>query len=401
MSKLAATIVSSRRIISGAVYAALLGLTLPTPSTVLAGTADPELRRSEHLDVRRLGKVSDDERSVLRVEWRAAATGADEARTVEDMLQSLRRMQGTISEIGRLIRDVPAAKPAVEATVVEPPESGLSDKTLALAGSAAVGLLAIWLTRRREFATNPDSTAPTATVEAMPTEAEPSPKNIDAAVCGQGDESGPEQAGASAAPHANDAPPVEFSLEEADPEAIARANARLQKLQNKRTARASDSPQESSVEPALQLAEIMLSLGLDEGAAQTLVEYTEAHPRQAVHHWLKLLDIYRNSGHQEDFRETAEKLRQNFNIQAADWVKANEEDVPTLENYSRLSEHVQQTWTQPEACIAYLRNLLEDNREGARAGFPRPVAEEILLLADILKETSGVSQTAGVQRSTT
>jgi hypothetical protein len=386
MSKLAATIVSSRRIISGAVYAALLGLTLPTPSTVLAGTADPELRRSEHLDVRRLGTVSDDERSVLRVEWRAAATGADEARTVEDMLESLRRMQGTIGEIGRLIRDVPAAKTAVEATAVEPPESGLSDKTLALAGSAAVGLLAIWLTRRREFAPNAAAAAaPVADVEAMPAEAVP--------------------AEPAAPPLATDAPPdtppVEFSLEEADPEAIARANARLQKLQDKRSARASGSPQESNVEPALQLAEIMLSLGLEEGAAQTLVEYTETHPRQAVHHWLKLLDIYRNSGHQEDFRETAEKLRQNFNIQAADWVKANEEDVPTLENYSRLSEHVQQTWMQPEACIAYLRNLLEDNREGARAGFPRPVAEEILLLADILKETSGVSQTAGVQRSTT
>jgi hypothetical protein len=381
MSKLAAIIVSSRRIKRGAVSAALLWLALLVPAGSPAAAADPALRPSEQLDIRRLGKVSDDERSVLRVEWRAAVTGAEEARAVEDMLDSLRRMQGTMGEISRLIRTIPAQTPAVEPAAVEPPESGLSDKTLALAGSAVVGLLAIWLTRRREPAPDAAATAaPVAGVEAVPAAAALAVPSVPPL--------------ATDAPP--DAPPVEFSLEEADPEAIARANARLQKLQDKRSARASGSSQESNVEPALQLAEIMLSLGLEEGAAQTLVEYTETHPRQALHHWLKLLDIYHDSGHQEDFREAAEKLRRNFNIQAADWAKTSEEDAPTLENYSRLSEHVQQTWMQPEVCVAYLRNLLEDNREGARAGFPRPVAEEILLLIDVLKETSGAGQTAGV-----
>ena len=42
----------------------------------------------------------------------------------------------------------------------------------------------------------------------------------------------------------------------------------------------------------------------------------------------------------------------------------------------------------------YLRHLIEDNRDGARAGFPQSVAEEILLLVEILKETSGADQGA-------
>jgi hypothetical protein len=34
--------------------------------------------------------------------------------------------------------------------------------------------------------------------------------------------------------------------------------------------------------------------------------------------------------------------------------------------------------------------MLHDNRDGQRVGFPQEVAEEILLLIDILKETSGL-----------
>jgi hypothetical protein len=53
---------------------------------------------------------------------------------------------------------------------------------------------------------------------------------------------------------------------------------------------------------------------------------------------------------------------------------------------------VQSIWDQPEECITYLRHLIEDNRDGARAGFPQSVAEEILMLVEVLKETSGSTQ---------
>lgn len=395
-------------------------------TAVLAAPPDPGLQRSEQIDMRRLGKVSDDERSVLRVEWRSAVTGAEEMQAVQEMLDSLRRMQGTIGEISRMIRSIPARQATVETVTAEPTESRFDDKTLALAGSAVVGLLAIWWSRRRESAApsgaaaaaslEPQQPVAAKAVETLPTLApqpaiaatpagEPpagadgqarAPVPIDAMIPEHAKTPVPEQEGSSVPPQPADIPPIEFSLEDADPEAIARANARVQKMQAKRSAKASVAGPESNVEPTLELAEIMLSLGLEEGAAETLVEYTEANPRQALHHWLKLLDIYRHGGHIEDFKETAEKLRRNFNIQAEDWAKGSQTEAPTLESFPRLSEHVQNAWMRPEECIGYLRNLLEDNREGARAGFPRPVAEEILLLIEILQETSGVAQTAGV-----
>jgi hypothetical protein len=146
------------------------------------------------------------------------------------------------------------------------------------------------------------------------------------------------------------------------------------------------------VEPTLQLAEIMLSMGLEQGAAQALVEYTEANPRHAVYHMLKLLGIYRKRGLHEEFTATAEKLRKNFNIQAEDWGASGRDELSTLENFSRVAEHIQSIWTKPEECIPYLRHLLEDNRDGARAGFPQSVAEEILLLVEILKSAQGANQ---------
>ena len=70
--------------------------------------------------------------------------------------------------------------------------------------------------------------------------------------------------------------------------------------------------------------------------------------------------------------------------------------MPTLENFSRVAEHVQEIWPRQDECIDYLARLLEDNRDGERAGFPQAVAEEILLLIDILKVLrSGDGHAAG------
>jgi hypothetical protein len=186
---------------------------------------------------------------------------------------------------------------------------------------------------------------------------------------------------------------IDFVLEEADPATVvAETPPRARSLAE--TATATGEAEKKDLEPTLQLAEIMLSMGLEQGAAQTLVEYTEANPRDAIYHMLKLLGIYRKRGLHQEFQETAEKLRKNFNIQAEDWSASGSGEPPTLEKFSRVSQHVQSIWGQPEECISYLRHLIEDNRDGARAGFPQSVAEEILLLVEILKETSGADQGA-------
>jgi len=412
-----------------------------------SAVADPGLRPSEQLDLRRLGKVSETERSVLRVEWRAATTGADEARAVQQMLDSLRRMEDTVSGIGRLLRAIPA-QTAVATPAAPEPES--DSKGLALAAGVAVLAIFFWLRRRGGSMPAAEQAGPAPAPDVLPTpedgelpganadvpmtapelpaasDVPPEPPTaMPDAQNGEGDRPVPPAAtrvaaiapaSAAPAPAAEattappqalaggdavrpaapkaDIPPIEFTLEEADPESVARENERVLKLQAASHASAPATHEESHVEPTLELAEIMLSMGLEQSAAQALVEFSEANPRQALYHWLKLLDIYRNSGHRKDFKETAEKLRQHFNIQAEDWTRTRDGTAPTLEDFPRIATHVQEAWAKPEECTAYLRHLLEDNREGSRAGFPQPVAEEILLLIEILNAESDSAQVA-------
>jgi hypothetical protein len=396
-----------------------------------AAIPEPTLRRSEQLDVRRIGKVSEDERSVLRIEWRVGLTGVDEARSVQEMLDNLRRIEQSMSAISILVRNMPAARQAAAPVAPEPAET--SDGTrLLVANIAAACLVALWWFRRRkpgepgaEGAGTPGG-APSRNASRDPAPVPKSqPSSFAQAMQGldttqriephsPAEEAGndfPRSSGQAspepaAAPLADAGAParlqaaagsavIDFSLEAADPASLAREEARRPAPASAAPAPAAKSPQEDDLEPTLQLAEIMLSMGLEQGAAQALVEYTEANPRDALYHWLKLLGIYRKRGLNKEFAETAEKLRQNFNIQAEFSAKTETGEAPTLEKFSRVAQHVQEIWQRPHECTEYLRRLLEDNRDGARAGFPQSVAEEIILLIEILKISSGDGQAAG------
>lgn len=444
MSKSAADIASSCRLHIGGCRGVLAILVL-LPAAVLAANPDPTLRRSDQVDVRRLGKVSEDERSVLRIEWRAGLAGVEETRSVDEMLDKLRRLETGISEVSRLVRNMPVQKPGAAATApvaAEAPDTAGYDLRLMAANIAALVLVTLWWFRRRKPATRPEAAPASASKKLSPAPALPvtsaltitptaeAPLDTPAVVAQEpvavtaarpsdeapGSETGPAGKAPVAAPDrgalataqpvatASSAPPqaeptesvparqttvIDFSLEEADPETVARENKKLQAPRPINAPKAPKAPEpapKTDVEPTLQLAEIMLSMGLEQGAAQALIEYTEANPRHAVYHWLKLLGIYRKRGLQKEFAETAEKLRRHFNIQAEEWGKPAAGEAPMLEKFSRVSEHVQKIWSQPEECISYLRHLLEDNREGARAGFPQSVAEEILFLVEILKD---------------
>jgi hypothetical protein len=461
MSKPAAATASSCQLHIGG-FCAVLATAILLPSVTFAANPDPTLRRSDQVDVRRLGKVSEDERSVLRIEWRAGLAGVEETRSVQDMLDKLRRLESSISEVNRLIRNMPVQNPVVAAAVpvvtvvpaaAQVPATDGFDVRLMVANLAALALVTLWWFRRRKPVTRPETGPASAPENAPPDAASPpatppvagtlataalagtppaeTPPNVSSAAtqlpiavtptkpADDAPRSAPGAAGTApaAAPDpgpgpgpvksaepvatasfnppdskpseaiaANEAMMIDFSLEEADPEVVARENARLLVPRAVSAPKPPQTPQETNVEPTLQLAEIMLSMGLEQGAAQTLIEYIEANPRHAVYHWLKLLGIYHSRGLQKEFVETAEKLRTHFNIQAEEWGKPAEAEAPALENFSRVSEHVQKTWAQPEECITYLRHLLEDNREGARAGFPQAVAEEILFLVEILKD---------------
>jgi hypothetical protein len=134
---------------------------------------------------------------------------------------------------------------------------------------------------------------------------------------------------------------------------------------------------------AIELANIMTSMGLAESAAQTLVEHIRENPRQSLHHWLKLLDLHRLNGNRDEFERSTEEMRQYFNVRADDWDRTpSAAPRSSLENYTHIRAKLVEVWRQPE-CVEFLQSLMMDNREGTRTGFPLPVAEEILLLIAI------------------
>ncbi len=420
----------------------LLALTLLPATGALGAETLPRLQRSEQVDVRRIGKVSEDERAVLRIEWRVGLNGVEETHRLQEIMDKLRRMESSMAAVSSLVRNMPVQKRGVEA--VAPAEESYSpDWRLMGANIAALALVAIWWFGRRKSrravaamaatgkaaetarlepgvpneARSTSAPVAKAAIAVVPT-VEPSPMpslaDVMEPAAGTIDTAAQAPAAPAAVPPAVSSAPsaepsqtmqpapvedpapqiVDFSLEEAtDPEPEPAPIARISPPPPA-TSPPPAAP-EKTVEPTLQLAEIMLSMGLEQGAAQALIEYTEANPRHALHHWLKLLGIYRKRGLHQEFMAAAEKLRKNFNIQAEYLVKPRKGAMPTLEEFTRVAEHVQKIWGRPEECIDYLRRLLEDNRGGERAGFPQSVAEEMLLLVDILKEGSGAPQTTG------
>lgn len=143
-------------------------------------------------------------------------------------------------------------------------------------------------------------------------------------------------------------------------------------------------PSESAEDPAVELANIMISMGMGDHAEQTLIDYILEDPKRDLGPWLKTLEIYRKSGRRAEFEELAISLRKNLNVAPDAWDAAATAIRPTLEGFPRVSETVQRLWPSPETSD-YLASLLGDNRDGSRAGFPQAVAEEILWLMRMLK----------------
>jgi hypothetical protein len=339
----------------------------PTPTPPARETA---LRVSDQLDIRRIGHVSEDEKSVLRAEWHSAASRIDEQQSLQSLTEGLRRIEVTVAEVNRTVRALPTAGINPEGE----PDTQVATTSLSgrwqwpLAGGASLGLLALWLRRRRLAS----STRPTSRPASRPS----TPPNIAIS---------PVQPVPSVTP-AEPAHPTAASPTHKlpGPDVAASSRSVAEKMHFEASAGGRGGNDET-----LELAEIMLSLGLAQGAAQTLLEHISNNPRAALFHWLKLLDIYRTSGHRSDFKQAAEQLRQHFNIQAADWADTSNDTLPTLEEYPRVTTRLQELWQTPEECIDYLVDLLNDNRGGTRTGFPQPVAEEILLLVKVLKDISG------------
>jgi hypothetical protein len=347
------------------------------------GKTEAALKPAQVLSPRPPEPASAEERQLLRVEATSAITRGDEVRMIDDMLIRIRRMESTVRDLKLLIEAFPTltATKSMAATGAEDldnnPGNGFPVPLPIAAGIASLLLLIglYWYKVRR----SPVAVARTA-------------KSIERPFAGT-PHTDPLEAAAETVPAAESAP---INPDVATPPAEPQAAIAIEPAAT--TSNSSPTPPVPVVEPGppppaesgydqtLELAEIMLSMGLSGGAAQALTDHISTNPRQALMHWLKLLEIYRKDGHRADFDRAAREMQQSFNIQATDWLKGNGEGTQTLENFSRVSTHVQELWQKSDECIAYLTHLLEDNRDGMRAGFPQSVAEEMLLLIAVQKD---------------
>jgi tetratricopeptide (TPR) repeat protein len=156
----------------------------------------------------------------------------------------------------------------------------------------------------------------------------------------------------------------------------------------KRTTIARDSASALAVSELLHVTEearVYVALGRPERAIEVLNEHIRQVPRSMPAAWLMLLHLYHASGRPQDFRRLAEEFHLHCNVQAPLWESfgSSEYEEGGLETFPHIQREVTRIWRQP-GCREYLENLLYDNREGRRMGFPLAAYGEILLLLQIL-----------------
>lgn len=317
----------------------------------------------------------------------------EDNKLIEGILLSLTHIDTLVTDIERMVRQLPdfAAPPAVAAQPAPPPVPVVIEKTViqevpgplggwtpTLAGAGLLALLAFWLGRKQGAPQQPAASGKAPAAPA-PQPARPALEKRAAAVV-------PAAAPAPAATPPKPveaAPPARFELPSLQPEP---EPVPARPLAFEATPSIEPAPSTSG-DQALELAEIMLSMGLGHGATQTLTEQIRNEPKQALRHWLKLLDIYRKNGQQEEFERSAEELRLHFNVRPEDW-HAQPGAAQSLENFPHIAKRLTELWGKPD-CLVYMQNLLDDNRGGARSGFPQAVAEELLMLTAVMSEAYG------------
>lgn len=143
----------------------------------------------------------------------------------------------------------------------------------------------------------------------------------------------------------------------------------------------------------LQLAEIMVSFGRIQGAAETLATHIDQTSPNNFLPWSMLLDLYHRSRMRDEFEILAAKMRGKFNVKIPEWGKANLplSGLKSLEDYAHAIANIEQCWGTP-ACMSYLCSLVQDTRAGQRNGFPLEVLEEIALLLQVLENGYGLKR---------
>lgn len=137
----------------------------------------------------------------------------------------------------------------------------------------------------------------------------------------------------------------------------------------------------------IELADIMLSFGRVQGAAQALEEFIEAHPKKSLAPWVKLLEVYQMGGLKKEFEALSQRMNELFNIATIPWDEfqdAMHAKPDRVEDVPHVFEQITTLWNTRD-CLKYIDRLLRDNRAGTRQGFPIGVADDLVALQAILE----------------
>ena len=142
---------------------------------------------------------------------------------------------------------------------------------------------------------------------------------------------------------------------------------------------------------AIALAEIMLTFGRVQGAAETLARHIEESSPRNPRPWLMLLDLYRRGGMREEYTSLLPAVSQKFNLDVPAWqdLETANSGLRSLEDFGHVAGRLQFTWGT-QAAMDYLDELVHGTRNGQRSGFPLEVIEEIVLLMLILEDAYGL-----------
>lgn len=352
---------------------------LAAPEVLAGPLPQPTLKSSDSI-VLRDSRESTQEREELRREWRSRQSQADLTATVEGLLDRLQRMESTAAELNSLIRAQPGPSPAAPdpAAPTASPE-GLPWLALAV---GALGFFALgWIWRMHVSRVPP---TPRGAVEPVLNDVVGAPEAFVDTVVDISPEKGDSL---ESLPPLGQPLPLPVVEEET---ALAESEFQASGVPDEQTQieefQLDLPPPQAMDDHDAELVEIMMTMGLSHGAARTLLEHVNRDPRRALNYWIKLIDVYRRARQKSEFEDTAKELRRHFNVHAFAW-----EGLPlqaSLEDYPHIARQVCELWPEPAAAANYLEGLLADNRGGTRTGFPPPVAEEILLLLAMARQTA-------------
>ena len=157
----------------------------------------------------------------------------------------------------------------------------------------------------------------------------------------------------------------------------------------------------NEAELIFEQAKIFVQIDRSSYAIKLLKTQIHAAPKTALHHWLYLLDIYRNTDQKEEFLKYAKQLHENFNVMIPLWESSPSQMAiaSSIEEFSHISSKVTKLWADCEKeankiaqTKGYLDELLTDNRDSERAGFSMEVFQEIIMLRDLLDVRDKLAQ---------